>query len=74
MTIKEVTATIIKWIKSCDRIEQLEGLEQSAPKIIDCLFDKVESELTVELTKAGLLTVIEIQKTAINDAYETITR
>lgn len=66
MDIVEVKDTIIKWICSCDRIEQVDGLEKSAPDIIDTLFDKKESPLVIAMAKATLTTVMEEQKKLLN--------
>jgi len=65
MDIVEVKETIIKWVRSCVRIEQIEGLEKSAPAIIDTLFDKIESPLVIDLAKATLLDEMETQKELI---------
>lgn len=74
MNINEVKAILLKWIMSCDRAEQIDGLEKSAPTIIDNLFSYSASALTIELTKAELSTAMDAQLLIINDAYETITR
>ena len=66
MEIVDVKDTIVKWICSCDRIEQVEGLEKSAPDIIDTLFDKKESALVIAMAKATLITVMETQKQLLN--------
>ena len=66
MDIVDVKDTIVKWICSCDRIEQVEGLEKSAPDIIDTLFDKKESALVIAMAKATLITVMETQKQLLN--------
>ena len=74
MEIKEVKEVLLRWIRSCDRAEQIDGLEKSAPAIIDNLFSYSVSQLTIELTKAELQLSMDSQLLIINDAYETITR
>lgn len=74
MEIKEVKEILLTWIKSCNRAEQIDGLEKSAPAIIDNLFAYSVSDLTIELTKAELSTAMDAQLIIINDAYEAITR
>lgn len=74
MNINEVKTTILGWIKSCNRAEQIDGLEKSAPAIIDNLFSYSVSDLTIQLTKAELSTAMDSQLLIINEAYETQSR
>lgn len=65
MDIKEVRDTVLRWVHSCNRVEQLDRLQKSAPEIIYTLFDKTESELSIDLTVGQLLTAIDLQKEKI---------
>ncbi len=62
MDIIEVRHTIMKWIISCDRIEQIDQLQKSIPPIIDTLFEGKESKIVIDASKVSLLDEMIIQR------------
>lgn len=64
MDINDVKDTILKWIYSCDTIEQVEGLELSIGDIINT-FGKTESDIVIRETKFFLSSRIQEQKIII---------
>ena len=69
MDIYDVGDTILKWARSCNTIEQLEGLEKSGPEIIDTLFGKTETTVVIAATKDMLYHEIKERKLFINHKH-----
>jgi hypothetical protein len=67
MTIHETKDTIIRWIKTCDKEEQI---DQMVIWVIDQLivnkFEKTVPVITMEIIKELLVDEMEIQRKVIN--------
>lgn len=62
LDLPEVKDTILKWIKSCRTVEQIESLEKAVPGILSGLFGKTQSHESVSLAVSYLQGAMDIQK------------
>lgn len=69
MKINEVQETILKWVKSCDKEEQIDLLAEVVAEFVVMRFEGKEDKRLIEITRDYLLREMAEQKLIIKRLY-----
>ncbi len=65
MNIHETEDIVLKWIRSCDKEEQIDILAEVVAEFVVNRFEKLESDITIQITRKFLISEMADQKLII---------